>query len=205
MNKTKNGKKGNFRSSLPGLFMLTAIAVMLWLMLSSWEKEVTAALIVGVTSVGALIATRINEKKKEYEQALRERKTPLYEEFMTLALRQLMADDPKEPKPTTEEMARFFRNWLPKFVIWGSDEVVKEVVQWKRDRAMHQNKSGVESLLEAERLLLAIRADLGHTNKGLKEKDLLSLFVTDIDELPPSRVSVASSTKQNQIKRPPAA
>ena len=39
-----------------------------------------------------------------------------------------------------------------------------------------------KSLFVLENMLFAIRRDLGHKNKNLKQGDLLSLFVTDIDQ-----------------------
>jgi hypothetical protein len=40
----------------------------------------------------------------------------------------------------------------------------------------------VDALKSFEKLLFAIRADLGHSSNGLKERELLRLFVTDLDE-----------------------
>ena len=37
-------------------------------------------------------------------------------------------------------------------------------------------------ILLYEKLILAIRRDLGHNNKGLKTGDVLALFVNDIDQ-----------------------
>ena len=36
-------------------------------------------------------------------------------------------------------------------------------------------------IFAVERLLLAIRKDVGHKNKNLKQGDLLSIFINDID------------------------
>ena len=37
-------------------------------------------------------------------------------------------------------------------------------------------------LLVWEKLLLAIRKELGHSNKGLQQWDVLKVFVNDIDD-----------------------
>lgn len=37
-------------------------------------------------------------------------------------------------------------------------------------------------LFEVEELLMAIRKDLGHSNKGISRGKILSLFVNDINE-----------------------
>ena len=36
-------------------------------------------------------------------------------------------------------------------------------------------------IFAVERLLLAIRKDVGHKNRNLKQGDLLSIFINDID------------------------
>lgn len=40
----------------------------------------------------------------------------------------------------------------------------------------------LESINLTENLLLAIRKDMGHKNKGLQQGDILSLFINDVDE-----------------------
>jgi hypothetical protein len=79
-------------------------------------------------------------------------------------------------------------------MIWGSDDVFKEFATFrrqsvalaaKRQQTLPQGELSAESLqalLTFEKLLYAIRADVGHKNKGLVEGDLLSLFVNDIDK-----------------------
>lgn len=65
-----------------------------------------------------------------------------------------------------------------KLITWGSEDVVKEFTA-------QVGPSGVTeetSILGFEKLLLAVRRDLGHTNKGLEEGDLLRPFLTGVDE-----------------------
>ena len=42
-----------------------------------------------------------------------------------------------------------------------------------------------ETLFAFERFMLAMRRDLGHRNRGLGRKDVLRLFITDIDTIVP--------------------
>ena len=37
------------------------------------------------------------------------------------------------------------------------------------------------TLIAIERILYAIRADMGHKNKGLRQGDLLAIFINDVN------------------------
>jgi hypothetical protein len=60
-----------------------------------------------------------------------------------------------------------------KRVTWGSESVLKEYAAFK------DKVKGDGALLEFENLLFAIRNDLGYKNKGLKQGDLVKVFVNN--------------------------
>ena len=90
----------------------------------------------------------------------------------------------KKGKPLSQsEMLRFFEDFVKKVTVWGSDDVVKAFGDFKRQAPNIQaGASPKEIIFLSEKLLFAIRRDLGHKNKNLKQGDLLSLFITDIDQ-----------------------
>lgn len=56
----------------------------------------------------------------------------------------------------------------------------------RRDLSLQTEKESenlLQSLLAIEELLLCMRLDLGHKNADLKPKDVLRIFVTDIDQV----------------------
>jgi hypothetical protein len=68
-------------------------------------------------------------------------------------------------------------------MIWGSDPVILELALWRRFNAQNVDKENPVATLQGfARLFLAMRADLGHDNKGVTQYELLSLFVNDIDK-----------------------
>jgi hypothetical protein len=79
---------------------------------------------------------------------------------------------------SSQELMRFLTKMTEQMVIWGSDDVIKELRAFR----MHSISGGapMEVLFRYESLLLAIRRDLGHRNKGFKRGALLGLWVNDI-------------------------
>ena len=60
---------------------------------------------------------------------------------------------------------------------------MKAFVDFKRHAPDVQAKADPEEILFlTEKLLFAIRRDLGHKNKNLKKGDILSIFVNDIEK-----------------------
>jgi hypothetical protein len=63
--------------------------------------------------------------------------------------------------------------------VWGADSVIKE---WSAFKSLHEgtNSPPALTLIAIERILYAIRDDMGHKNKGLGQGDLLAIFINDV-------------------------
>ena len=89
----------------------------------------------------------------------------------------------KKGAPVSEaEILDFLQGFVEKITVWGSDDVLKAVIAFKSQASDVTAQDPAKSLFVLENMLFAIRRDLGHKNKNLKQGDLLSLFVTDIDQ-----------------------
>jgi hypothetical protein len=65
-----------------------------------------------------------------------------------------------------------------KLITWASEPVLEEYAS-----TLGPYEEGEDaSIFDFEKLLLTIRRDLGHSNKGLEEGDLLKQFLTGVDE-----------------------
>jgi len=60
--------------------------------------------------------------------------------------------------------------------VWGSEPFIKEYGAWFHS----EEEQG--TILEFEKLLRTIRADLGYKDERLEEGDLLKLFLKGVDE-----------------------
>ena len=132
-------------------------------------------------SVISVVMTRRWEQRLAVEQERRNRKIPSYEEFLEFLFQLLKSSKDKEQSISQEDMEKSLTKFTQKLVLWGDDEVIKEFLNWRR--AAVRGGAGAEMVFTFERILYAIRSDLGHSNKGLGRGDLLSLFVNDMDEV----------------------
>ena len=112
----------------------------------------------------------------------RDKKIPIYEDLIRFFFRVMFQS--KKGKPLSgSEMLNFFEGFVEKVTVWGSDDVVKAFGDFKRRAPEIQaGDDPKEIIFLSEKLLFAIRRDLGHKNKNLKQGDLLSLFIIDIDK-----------------------
>ncbi len=157
----------------------------IWHLFNSLQKEVAAAIVAGATtiivSVLSINFARFYERKRIIEQELREKKIPMYNEFVEFWFKILMSDKIKDKKLSESDMMNFFIQFTQELMVWGSDEVLRS---WSHYRRLYvDNQLEIDSfkaMLEFEKLLFAIRKDTGHKNKGVKQGDLLGLFVNDI-------------------------
>lgn len=152
--------------------------------LNSLQKEVSAAIIAGmVTIIISIISITIGkyyERKMVIEKELRDKKIPMYEEFIEFFLNLFLAEKTKDKEISEEEMVNFFNKFTQKLMVWGSDQVVGQWSDYRRKVGKNPHDT-TKTMFEFEKLLLVIRKDTGHANKNIKSGDLLGLFINDID------------------------
>jgi hypothetical protein len=112
--------------------------------------------------------------------------------------------------PTPAESQKWFVEFTRDSIAWASDGFIREYAAFRGNffsppgtpdsvkQAMAQ-----QTLPLFEKSLYAIRADLGHANKGLSDKTLLALWITDIDQ-PQIDVSAGSTAAQTGPQEPPS-
>lgn len=140
----------------------------------------SATVIVSIISV--LVAKRL-EHKSLLAKEHRDKKTPSYEDMVKFIIRLVFADKLGLKPLTDQEMIEKMASFTENLVVWGSDEVVKSWVAFRMNSIANAGKTNSGILFEVEELLLAIRKDLGHSNKGLVKGKILSTFINDIDTL----------------------
>lgn len=149
-----------------------------WKLFAGLQKEVAAALIAGATtiivSVLSVSVARYYERKRVIEQEIRQKKIPMYNEFVEFWFNFLMSEKIASRKITDKEMMKFFNQFTQKLMVWGSDEVVRQWSLYRRSFSDIQSELDTsEAMFGFEKLLLAIRKDTGHKNNGIMRGDLL--------------------------------
>jgi uncharacterized membrane protein (DUF485 family) len=169
------------------LILLMGGAWATWKALMGLSPQVATAIVAGVAtilvSVFSIIWSKLYERRKEIEQEQRQQKSPVYEEFLSLIFKVLLADKLGEGPVPEKELLKGMSAFAQKLMVWGSDEVLKEYSMWRRIAASSAAKENpVIHVFAIERLLLAIRKDVGHKNKNLRQGDLLAIFINDIEK-----------------------
>lgn len=134
------------------------------------------AIITVTGTIFAAIKTKSAERVKEIEQELRKQKAPIYEEFSNFLLDKVLNN-----KASEDEMKEFVINFHQKMLVWGGDNVIKAWVDFRKYVVTEVFQ--YQGLFLIENVLFAIRSDMGHSNKGLKQGDLLTLFTNDMDKI----------------------
>lgn len=158
---------------------------------------VTASATVFV-SVFSAIWARNTEKAQIIEQQIREKKTPVYEEFITIAFDFLWAGktqkEQQETKSSTikryqkenpiQETAPLerLRKLTPHLIVWGTDDVIASWVKFREVTINPDKDNNFNVLFVFEDFMSEIRKDLGHKNETLKKGDLLKIFINDVDQ-----------------------
>lgn len=202
----KISKKANRKQILLGFVLLGIllalagfIAWTIWKAFITLSPEIATAIVAFSTtvlvSVISLILSKHWERRKEIEQEHRKHKLPIYEDFLAFLFKMYRSQIIDKKPISEEEMVEFIYGFTQKIMVWGSDSVLKVYSEFRRkyvSLAEQPSSSMIEPMLVLEKLLYAIRSDVGHKNKGLAPGDLLSLFISDIE-----RYLKMESTSQN--------
>lgn len=179
-------------SFLLGLIMLVLLGWGLWeainwylSIIKSLDKQVAAAIIAASTtilvSVLSLILAKHFENKRLIEKDIRDKKIVVYEKLMKYFFQLTGTKD----KSKIQSVDDFYIEFAPSFITWGSDEVIK---LWSDFRKVASSSNTLATLATFEKLLLIIRKDIGHKNKGIDQnKILLAAFINDLDSLYPKK------------------
>lgn len=154
---------------------------------STLQKEVAAAIIVAsatvLISVLSLIISKWWGGITEIRQEHRNKKIPIYKEFLQFWFAVLGGQKAGSQQVTEEEIIKFMSNFTSKLIFWGSDEFIRDFSNFRRRFAnINRNDPSIDIMFELEKLIYTIRKDTGHKNRNLKKGDILALFINDIDK-----------------------
>jgi hypothetical protein len=141
------------------------------------SQEFLATLITGFVSLSLYVLNQYYERKKQELEAIRKNKTPLYEEIITFFFQTLLHDKLHGKPMGEKKILSFFVDITPRLVAWGGDDVVRAFASF-RSCAVEGNQDPLEIMRRFQKLLIAIRRELGHKTKNMDE-DLVRLYLND--------------------------
>jgi hypothetical protein len=178
-------------------FIFVAVALYLaWLVLSffinilSAADPTRAATIIGtmITAFVALVSTILTQqqiKRREIEEAHREKKVEIYQNLIQ-TMASVIAGQNKQVSieaPTEQELIDILFKYQSDIILWGSPKVIKSQIEWNQ----FNSKDG-DVYTIVDNLYKAIREDIGLSNSGLNNLELIKLFLKDPDELDRARI-----------------
>jgi hypothetical protein len=152
--------------------------------LNSVNSELTKASIGAVVAVFVAAVTIVLGKawelKTKIKQEIREKKIPVYEKQLEAIFATLFSDKLKSGEGTGDDLLKAFIGFSEKIVIWGDSEVISS---WEQFRRSFSESASLEKQMAAlEDFILALRKDVGNSNKSLKRGDILRAFLNDVDK-----------------------
>lgn len=154
-----------------------------WKIFAGLDKQVAVAIVAGSATVFVSVITVVIgkslDKKREIEKRHSRQKREFYEKFLEDFFQFTRKFSKEEVDLTQDEkFAAFADEASRKLILWSNRSVIKEYCMF-RSFGVRASKpgSGFEILLQFEKMLFEIRKDLGHSNRGLKQGDLLLTYI----------------------------
>lgn len=155
------------------------------------SAAIVGAMATVLVSVGGALYTQAQIKKREIAEAHRERKVGLYKEFLDVVLR-IMAKENKNlslKAISDQELVNFLAKFKTSVILWGSPKVIKAQLNFEA-----VSGSGGNVLVAVDKLYLAIRDDIGLSNSGLNNHELVKMYLSDPGEM--DRASASNKSLQ---------
>lgn len=180
-----------FIQTIASLFILMASSFFLWKIGAFFVKSLIAtdprfsASIIGamattIVGISATIITQTQIKSREVEEAYRTKKVEIYEGFLNTIASVLMGvnNDVSLKAPSQQELVDYLVKFKTDILLWGSPEVIK--CQLSFELAAKEKK---DVFIAVDNLYKAIRKDLGLSNQGLNNYELIKMYLKDSQEL----------------------
>lgn len=143
-----------------------------------YEVAVLGGTIAG--SMASLFVAKQLETRAKIEQDIREKKVPVYDKLITTLFGVMLLGRSKASNSKQEDVTSAMAEFAQGLIFWGSNEVIKTYGAIRKN-ALSGSASTPDANALLEGLLLGIRKDLGHDNRGLENGALLRIFVNDVD------------------------
>lgn len=160
---------------LAALFVVGIIGLLIWAFVRGVEANpaVVGPISTALLGFAGLVYQRSRERSQELERSHRAEMSPIYEQLVET----IQSIDEFAARPDAEQVA-FFKGIASKLTLHGPSPVIRTWIAWLRALALQPLSVPLHA---QERLLLAIREDLGLNSNALKRGDLVRLYLLEED------------------------
>lgn len=175
--------------SLWGIYWIASVT---WEALEKIDEKFAVTLVMAVIvasgSILGILVSKHLDRKHKVEADLRDKKIQFYQKFIKQALAGFFGADKtssgRKRSRSDDQLVDFLREWKGELIVWGGPAVISSYI--KMEAGLRTGGSGGNLLLNTSQLicdvLLAIRTDLGLSNRGL-DRDTFMRFVSRYPEL----------------------
>jgi len=178
-------------STIFGLILLAGICYGLYLLaievialLVRLKPEVLVAIIGAMATVfaglAAVIISNKQSKQRDIDESHRAKKVEIYKDFLDAVSGQMAKDNEHVSKEgfSEQELIDYMVEFKTNILLWGSPQVIKLQLEFEK-----VSKEGGNILVAVNNLYKAIREDIGLSNKGLNDYELIKIYLKDPSEL----------------------
>lgn len=150
------------------------------------DVNIIVAFVASSTAVFGYWYTQRQSNLRDISESHRPKKIELYNTFTKIlerTLRNEIHEDETDIAPDNlpDDIEDLFFEFSRGLIIWGSPSMIKTWLKFRVET--NKPSSGYNPLLLMDKVLRAIRKDLGSSNAGLDEGDLIKIFLKDPTEL----------------------
>ena len=136
-----------------------------------------ATVLVGIVGV---LYTQAQIKTREIEEAHRSKKVEIYKGFLDIVARMIAKQNPNVSLTplTDQELIDFLVVFRTNIVLWGSPKVINAHLNFEK-----VSGAGGNVLFAVDKFYKAIREDIGLSNRGLDNHQLIKMYLKNPDEI----------------------
>jgi hypothetical protein len=154
----------------------------IWSEFASLQKEVAVGILTAATAIVVatitVVAGRYFERKKEFAIVHRDKKIPVYDEFLKGILQTFWSTSVASPPlDSPQDTVAFLREWQRQLLLWGGTDVVNAYNNWKA--ALGERPQTIWAIARTEELFLAIRKELGHDDRKLPKHSFVGFILSE--------------------------
>ena len=168
-------------------FLARAFLIAISELQAETKAAVLAAVITPIVTVLTVVLSHWFARRREIEQARREKKVQFYDGFLKEYFEILGSwrRGDRVSKATNRRIADLTTNTARGLILWAGEETIGK---WKalQEQARTEEDAQPEGipiiLVRFAEMLFAIRKELGHSRRSIQEAGLLSLFISDVQQ-----------------------
>ena len=145
---------------------------------------IIAAFVTLIASILTVQFTKAYERKKEYQNELRRRKTEIYTEIINFFFRILFAGRPGIERVSEKDLQKVFNRIFQGILLWSPKKVVVAFGNFRKEMSENdQTQDTTNKIKILGDLINVMRQDLGHDTGDLDYSHIFNVFIKDVENI----------------------